>query len=58
MIGILNNNDKIIVPIDALNLILEYDGRIKYMRKESIYVNIISKNDYRNKIIKPKNEFL
>lgn len=56
MIGILNNNDKIIVPIDALNLILEYYGRIKYMRKESIYVNIISKNDYRNKIIKPKNE--
>lgn len=33
-------------PFDVLNLILEYDGRIKYDYKERIYVNIISKNDY------------
>ena len=38
-------------PFDVLNLILEYDGRIKYDYKERIYVNIISKNDYRYDII-------
>jgi len=39
------------LPFDVLNLILEYDGRIKYIHKECIYVNIISKNDYRYNII-------
>jgi len=39
------------LPFDVLNIILEYDGRIKYIHKERIYVNIISKNDYRNNII-------
>ena len=41
-----------ILPFDVLNLILEYDGRIKYIHKERIYVNIISKNDYRYDIIR------
>ena len=40
------------LPFDVLNLILEYDGRIKYSHKDKIYVNIISKNDYRYDIIK------
>jgi hypothetical protein len=39
------------LPFDVLNLILEYDGRIKYIHKERIFVNIISKNDYRYDII-------
>lgn len=39
------------LPFDVLNLILEYDGRIKYIHKKRIYVNIISKNDYRYNII-------
>ena len=43
-----------ILPFDVLNLILEYDGRIKYIHKERLYVNIISKNDYRYNIIRPK----
>jgi len=42
---------KNILPFDVLNLILEYDGRIKYIHKERIYVNIIRKNDYRYNII-------
>lgn len=42
------------LPFDVLNLILQYDGRIKYLHKERIYVNIISKNDYRYNIILPK----
>jgi hypothetical protein len=43
-----------ILPFDILNLILEYDGRIKYLHKDHIYVNIISKNDCRYNIIKSK----
>jgi len=39
------------LPFDVLNLILEYDGRIKYIHKESIFVNIISKNDDRYNIL-------
>jgi len=42
------------LPFDLLNLILEYDGRIKFIHKENIYINIICKNDYRYNIIKPK----
>ena len=42
-----------ILPFDVLNLILEYDGRIKYIHKDGIYVNIISKKDYRYNILKP-----
>jgi hypothetical protein len=42
------------LPFDVLNLILEYDGRIKYIHKKHIYINIISKNDYRYNIIKSK----
>ena len=43
-----------VLPFDVLNRILEYDGRIKYIHKERIYVNIISKNDYRYNILIPK----
>ena len=43
-----------ILPFDVLNLILEYDGRIKYIHKDRIYVNIISKYDYRYNAITPK----
>lgn len=39
------------IPNDIINIILEYDGRIKY--KNGIYVNIINKNDERFNIIKP-----
>jgi hypothetical protein len=44
----------IYLPFDVLNLILNYDGRIKYIHKTCIYVNIISKNDYRYNIINSK----
>jgi hypothetical protein len=37
------------IPKELLNVILEYDGRIKY--KNGKYVNIIHKNDYRYYII-------
>ena len=40
------------LPFDVLNIILQYDGRIKYLHKKDIYVNIINKNDYRYDIIK------
>jgi hypothetical protein len=40
------------LPFDVLNIILEYDGRIKYLHKNHIYVNIISKRDDRYNIIK------
>ena len=40
------------LPFDILNIILEYDGRIKYIHKNRIYVNIISKNDYRYMVIR------
>ena len=42
------------LPFDVLNLILEYDGRIKYIHKDRIYINIISKHDYRYDIINPR----
>ena len=42
------------LPLDVLNLILQYDGRIKYSHKDRIYINIISKNDYRYNIIEKK----
>lgn len=42
------------LPSDILHLILEYDGRIKYLHKERIYVNIIHKYDWRYSIVKPK----
>jgi dTDP-D-glucose 4,6-dehydratase len=42
------------LPFDVLNLILEYDGRIKYLHKQFIYVNKIHKNDYRYSIIETK----
>ena len=42
------------LPFDVLNIILQYDGRIKYLHKKHIYVNIISKNDYRYNILETK----
>jgi dTDP-D-glucose 4,6-dehydratase len=42
------------LPFDVLNIILEYDGRIKYSHKYRIYVNIISKNDFRYNIVERK----
>jgi len=42
------------LPFDVLNIILQYDGRIKYSHKYRIYVNIISKSDYRYNIVQPK----
>jgi hypothetical protein len=45
-----------LLPFDVMNLILQYDGRIKYIHKERIYVNIISKNDYRYNIMREKME--
>jgi hypothetical protein len=42
------------LPFDVLNIILQYDGRIKYLHKTHIYVNIIHKNDYRYNIIETK----
>jgi hypothetical protein len=38
-------------PIDIINIVLEYDGRIKYRRDE--YVNILHKHDTRYNIITP-----
>ena len=42
------------LPFDVLNIILQYDGRIKYLHKDRIFVNIISKNDPRYTIVKAK----
>ena len=42
------------LPFDVLNLVLEYDGRIKYIHKDRIFINIISKNDYRYNIFETK----
>ena len=36
-------------PQDIVNLIIQYDGRIKYTKGK--YVNCISKNDYRYNIL-------
>jgi hypothetical protein len=39
------------IPKELVNIILEYDGRIKY--KKGKYINIIHKLDYRYNIIEP-----
>jgi hypothetical protein len=36
-------------PQDIVNLIIQYDGRIKYRKGE--YINCISKNDYRYNVL-------
>lgn len=42
------------LPFDVLNIILQYDGRIQYLHKKHIYINIISKNDNRYNILEKK----
>ena len=42
------------LPLDVINIILQYDGRIKYLHKKRIYVNIIHKNDDRYNILEIK----
>ena len=42
------------LPFDVLNIILQYDGRIKFLHKKRIYVNIISKNDDRYNSLETK----
>ena len=42
------------LSFDILNIILQYDGRIKFLHKKHLYVNIISKNDYRYNILETK----
>jgi hypothetical protein len=39
------------IPTELLDIILQYDGRIKY--KNGKFINIIHKNDKRYHIIKP-----
>jgi hypothetical protein len=51
--------DSIKLPYELVNIILDYDGRIKYKYKQKNaidyhkYVNIIHKNDLRYNIIRP-----
>ena len=53
------NNQVKKLPSELVNLILEYDGTIKYKYKKNLgidyhkYVNIIHKNDTRYDIIRP-----
>jgi hypothetical protein len=42
------------LPFDVLNIILQYDGRIKYLHKKRLYVNIIHKYDNRYNMIETK----
>ena len=55
----LMNNQVKKLPSELVNLILEYDGLIKYKNKKKDgidyhkYVNIIHKNDIRYDIIRP-----
>ena len=42
------------LPFDVLNIILQYDGIIKFLHKKHLYVNCISKNDYRYNILETK----
>jgi len=40
-----------LIPQELVNIILEYDGRIKYQKGK--YINVIHKLDYRYNIIEP-----
>jgi hypothetical protein len=41
------------LPLDVVAIILEYDGRIKYLHNQGIFINIIHKHDMRYTTITP-----
>jgi hypothetical protein len=42
------------LPRDLVNIILEFDGQIKYSAKDGKYINQINKSDYRYLILANK----
>ena len=38
------------LPFDIVNIILQYDGRIKYIHKMNLYINIINTIDIERQI--------
>lgn len=51
----IDNGDNLlkILQFELVNIILEYDGRIKYDDKKHNYINVIHKHDNRYHIITP-----